>query len=876
MLDSLLAQLDKLEYLHDQGLPVDVSASFSKICNTMLTVTQLPDTSYRYQNFTQVQVESQRAHVYYDHRGVHVPAFRQAIKYEPYLFPDEHVPKRKADGELESQPDAKRRAAADVDIPRRHAGGLLSAVEEVEERSASPAEEQPETRSRGKAANGKAAAQQTPEGDDGIAPDADNMFNGLPIPKGASAPDEFGVRLITNRRKLETANNRIMAPVCTPFEDWEIGFRDTANCLSRNATRARRGDFIGKPNSNAFFFDRRVGGVNSTLLTEEDFDQDLVRKHNIHPRLGIFMPDSVNVEESYVRKDVEEYKSTVSIGPNGQIIHSSRSVPAFRLDQEAERIEKKQRLKSALSTFIEQEDIPETEVVPDKEILREHRRVVLISRAIDPDTLPTPQERSLSPEQEPEPDSAQEPEPEDDLTEQQMLGADQLLLAAEQIESQDHARQMVSPTMPHKMSRPYDAIRDVFTDSSPPMPPPAEPARADTYALSFLAEVAEVEGQSMDMVAPPPVPQESVLDPRLFPQGIPPSDMGMAYVQPAPPPPPPEHIQAVDPYPTYGQIPPWANQAEPVPASEPLRSHDFLRTALNPQTPSPTYPPPYGPPPDYQGMGMGMGPTPLTQSRGSPYPNSGSQKGSLPALRPMRSLLDDESPGPEPEATSQRMVNTGVYYQPQAPPPPHRTYHNAYLSQEQQVPQYHQQQQLHPMMMAPPPQQGPPPPHHMGPVQPHLAPYPGPISPQDSMYPPPPPPPPPHHHHSLAPGPAPHTPTTHPYHPGPAPRQRQPSLTSTSSSAAGGKYRKLEPAPTPTTRSRAAAAPAPPPPAQPAPRPELRTVQFDYREGIKDYTPVEAPPSHGPSSIRGWSHQGLQGRKGKVVGGGGGAADDPS
>jgi hypothetical protein len=43
---------------------------------------------------------------------------------------------------------------------------------------------------------------------------------------------------------------------------------------------------------------------------------------------------------------------------------------------------------------------------------------------------------------------------------------------------------------------------------------------------------------------------------------------------------------------------------------------------------------------------------------------------------------------------------------------------------------------------------------------------------------------------------------------------------------------------------------------------ELRTVQFDYREAIKDYTPVEAPPRHGPTHVRGWSHNNLKKTRG--------------
>jgi len=39
---------------------------------------------------------------------------------------------------------------------------------------------------------------------------------------------------------------------------------------------------------------------------------------------------------------------------------------------------------------------------------------------------------------------------------------------------------------------------------------------------------------------------------------------------------------------------------------------------------------------------------------------------------------------------------------------------------------------------------------------------------------------------------------------------------------------------------------------------ELRTVQYDYKEGIKDYNPIEPPPRTGPTQIRGWTHNNLK------------------
>ncbi|CCF38222.1 hypothetical protein CH063_09364 [Colletotrichum higginsianum] len=72
-------------------------------------------------------------------------------------------------------------------------------------------------------------------------------------------------------------------------------------------------------------------------------------------------------------------------------------------------------------------------------------------------------------------------------------------------------------------------------------------------------------------------------------------------------------------------------------------------------------------------------------------------------------------------------------------------------------------------------------------------------------------------------------------------RSRAGSGSSTPSGPGNSKYPKLAPAPLPAHRVGWPQGP------------ELRTVQYDYKENIKDYSPTEPPPRRGPVQIRGWN-----------------------
>lgn len=874
--------------------------------------------------------------MHYDESGVCVPAPERIgvplsqLMNESYQFPDEHRGKRKAVGEPEGQPDAKRQGllGLDDDIPRR-TSALMSANDDVaESRSATPGEgEQPEPAAKPtRAARGKAPKPIWTTTDGTVVEEKDEQLldveevNGLPLPKGASLPDEHGVRTITKSRKVEYANNRIMAPVAVPFEDWQIGYRDSSNNPLKGATRARRKEYLGQPNSNAAYYDRRVANYNSVLQTAADYDQDLVKKHNLHPTLGLFMPNSVNIQEYPVEKDLQQYKPVVQVGPRGQIFHSSRSVPRHRLDLEAKKLEKRERLKSSVAGFLRRDNIPEEEVAPPKQIVQRHREDVLIARAIDPDTLPVPAEMPPSPES----DVEQQEEVAIEAAVEHLRGIAELLNAADFVASEENAAKMVSNTNAHKSSRPYDAIRDVFTENAPVAAPapatPAQPPTGNTFNLSLLAEVAEEaeraektlkdeelqraelqraeleevelarqEGIRMDAqiaererqdlerqqierqeaeraeferqeyqrqelerqqaqraeYPPPPPPhvagpvESSVMDPRVFPHDAPRNNMQMASAEPPqsqyqePPPsqyqePPPVSQYPEPPiYHAYDSAPQWHREG-PVQPAEPTRGNDFLRTALNPQSPPPNYSSSYLPPQDYQFHHAHPTQVP-GQPQGGPFNNAASHRGNLPALRPVRTFEDgtvapDYQGSPAQSQHPSMMVSNNSY---NYPPPPPRPYHNGYAVDEQQMYQHQQPgpspaRQLQPLqpMLAPAPPSFPPQSPDHGYTYPPLAPQPGAVVYQPAGP-----------YNPIAP---------HPMTPASLAQRGPPGSSSRP-------YRKLEPAP-------AQAANKPRPGAQ---RPELRTVQFDYREGIKDYTPLEAPPSHGPSAIRGWSHQNL-------------------
>lgn len=287
-----------------------------------------------------------------------------------------------------------------------------------------------------------------------------------PIPNGASDPDEYGVRLINKRARVnDMPNNRIMVPSLFEFEAHEIGFRDSTNDKSRGATKAKRQKFLNGPNSGAMFFDRNLCSYDATQYAEGELNQDTVSKHSLHPKYGLFLNQSANESEP-PRPYESGWRPTVFVSDAGKILHTSRSVPKAK----AEESYRKLNLKTMLKEFMEREGIAEEEIHDDE------TERLLAERDV--------KRRELEQRQ----DEAQ-------AEQDEQLGSYNLALLARAAEASDSQvpikaqQQSVSPvpSRPSTMSRPYDAIRDVFGGSGlTPAALSAAPATEDDAAASLL------------------------------------------------------------------------------------------------------------------------------------------------------------------------------------------------------------------------------------------------------------------------------------------------------------------------------------------------------------------------------------------------------
>ncbi len=878
--------------------------------------------------------------------GVEVPYSHRPLRdlvNKSYQLPaPESSSKRKADAQPDGEPASKAAKSSqedgDVHKMSRHGGGLLAAVEALEEEMNEPSN-----------------APSPPDGMvDAPTPDGTAGREGeeTMIPRAAGDPDEHGVRIISKRpnRADPVPNNRIVVPNAFEWEEHEIGFRDSTNKITaakKNLKRIR-GKYTDGPNTNFLHIDRRVSAYDSTEMEEDDFDQELVAKFKLHPKLGIVLPTSLNEsprdDNDYLQKmatDPDQFTSPVVDhtplifqGPNGERIVTSRSydynVPKRMLWD----CNRKRELGRLLRQSLTDMDIDPSEIDPTTEDLAEYRRKTVIEMGMDPDQvfIPTPPTAGsaaagLLPE------TKEQEIAEDDNEEQLRESVETLLHAAAAADrAEEEARLSLSPTTERKKaSRPYDAIRDVFTESAPPPPPvasyhphglastaapplptgnPFNPpfvphhaplnSASETSGLHVLADIAtgSQDGAAavmMNNVAPPPVPLHpdefhgrphavysagapggyytvTQGEAPMMAQGeIPMPDHTASYGHPAhyPPPPPPQlQSEYPPPPPAYGQPlepqqpspyhtprliqapidPSLVNEYPPPPPTyghpldqqhvnqqgpanlgplptDPALANNFLRTALNPR------PSEYGQGPAGAEYAQHGGPAPHHHEQAPPAPSmtrtpftSTAGTNSLPALRPVRSMMGEggNPPPTEPGVGQLPPAMAGGNPSPFYPSAPPRPFHHAYPPQEPVG-------VMHPLP-PPPPQSAP------GPPSQHFA---G----------PPPPPPPmsgqpfqmgpaaPHYHGGPGQGAPPPLPPAQP-----SPRSRPGSSSSVPANSSA-KYRELMPAPVPPHRA-----------GQQSNGQGLKTITWDYREQLKDTAAPEAPPSHGPTTIRGWNH----------------------
>ncbi|KAI1337794.1 hypothetical protein F5Y15DRAFT_389164 [Xylariaceae sp. FL0016] len=795
--DAALNRVAILDEIRREGIPLNTE-----------------DNSYKYIQRSDAFAKDQGVFKFFRDDGVFVP-FPSLIDRKDKLKDIEaskdvtkpqarkgRPPKRKAEDQLDGQPDSKKSAAAvagttraeneeDVPAPRpRHIKGLLSAENELDG--------EPESN----------APSPTPINEDGQSPDSEpkaESDSGKSYPKGTSEPDPWGVRVVNKNHPK--ANNRIIIPPPFQWDENEIGFRDSSNDPTKKHTyKYTRGPWLYKPNSLNHHLDRTIVTYDLLDYKDDDLDSELVSKHKLHPKYGLFLPGSVNEWEEPPHDRPDGAKAIVALTPDGSTLHASRTVRAVKMDQALATDARKNKMASLLGKFCEGSGISQDEITTDEMRLRERKaRERLVNRDAKERSAQSPADAAHS----------VRPTAADEAIAQGSVS--QLLQAAAQIDAE-------RPLEPPK-SRPYDAVRDVFTgaESAAPVPLPQE---VDTTGLSYLADVAEhflqqAQAEIQQVHHRMQLQNDSRVDPQLerrFEQPLELSTMRDSMIDPRllgsapdqPPPPPNAFLQ------TALNLPPT-----------------FTHIAPAPHHGSESLPPP------------AVGRNPFTTQHG----NKSSPV--LPPLRPTRreiamevTPMSQQAPLYPPEFDSPRnmvQTNSGNFF----PPAPSRPYHQSYSIHEPlSLGPMPLQQGLFmsgPGMMA---NQGPPPPP---PLQ---------VVPYSAMSPPM------QNHSQLA---------NVPTHMAPAPSVSPPGSLmmassptsqngrhrgSISSGSGNGsnKYRKIAAAPIPHNRPWPGSGGA-----------ELRLAHYDHKEAIKDYRATEAPPRTGPTTIRGWNINNASKNRNKIL-----------
>lgn len=309
-----------------------------------------------------------------------------------------------------------------------------------------------------------------------------------PLPKNISDPDEYGFRIYNQRPSLREKGitSRLFAPRQFYFEEWEIGFRDTANDSTKGHTRAKRGKYLDTPNSNGFHYDHWCNGYDYSQTTPEDFDADKIKRYGLHPRYGIFRSGRTAVQEES-KPCVMPGKPVVYIAnPSGRIHHASRSFQKTTNHRRSEDTPWRAKMGASLRRFckldnVAEEDIDISEYVRSDEQLQE---ASLGTAIMELESRPVPSEETS------ETDEQVEVEEETPQPEPGFSNLDVLSYALAFIEGQESTK--AAPPTPKPVR--YDAIRDVFTDSRP-APTPA-PDNTAERPLNLLADVIDAVNRS--------------------------------------------------------------------------------------------------------------------------------------------------------------------------------------------------------------------------------------------------------------------------------------------------------------------------------------------------------------------------------------------
>ncbi|KAM0285340.1 hypothetical protein ACHAQH_001529 [Verticillium albo-atrum] len=467
-LDAQIRRLDILEELWENGLPVDMA-----------------DEKYLYKQITEKEFDEFGPYeVYHNGRLVPYPQMVEGTEayygrlaaWAPVPAVAEPEPETITKGKTATKAQPRRKAKDQPVAPVKHTQSMLSAQPTVD---ADTSEQQ------------SSESTPVPENANGTAPVAPKDREPA-LPAWVSPPDEYGCRQV-NRvptkqeiKDQKLINNRIIVPPSWELDPVEIGYRDSTNDPTRSATLAKRGKYYGHNDTNTWHYDPMLARHDARTAVEEDMDQEIVEKHNIHPRYGYFLPQSKNDAEPPKTDDIRN-KPVVYLTPSGMTMHASRAFQTIDTELCNQDKDLHRRCASIVGAVCERDgisyedlDTPETrdlrEIRAKMEEQREQMAIIESARQseFEESARATPEPARFVP------------------LNASVANTNGLASLCEAALSTDEPKSAPTPlpeAVPARPVRRYDAIRDMVIEHAPAVQP--LPQAPDTLALSALADLCE-------------------------------------------------------------------------------------------------------------------------------------------------------------------------------------------------------------------------------------------------------------------------------------------------------------------------------------------------------------------------------------------------
>lgn len=324
-----------------------------------------------------------------------------------------------------------------------------------------------------------------------------------PLPRNLNDPDEYGIRLYNSKPSMraQAANSRLLAPLIFEWDDIEIGFRDSQNDSSKGHTVTKRGKYLDKPNSNGMHFDYWCIGYDYSKTRPQDFDQELVKKHGVHPKYGIFLENSNNEQEEPSPYKMPGKPVVYLAEPSGRISHASRAFLSTVNHRRTFDNPYRARMNAAVRRFckmdgVDLEEISVDEYMPTLSELKA-RSLGTAKKELESRPIMTESESEGEYEHGAEVNHNLEEEKPAGQPEEPCAEIFTLIAASEYVDSQAAVAPLPPAPEPPKKQQKYDAIRDIFvSDSSQSEPQRQRHVRnEDASALNIFAMACDMKGR---------------------------------------------------------------------------------------------------------------------------------------------------------------------------------------------------------------------------------------------------------------------------------------------------------------------------------------------------------------------------------------------